>query len=110
MDGHRRAELLDDRGAGEGVAGTEAIVQVWVFVVGPLLGGAIAGATYGWLFGEARVRAGSFAAPVGAVPGYGAPDQYQQQWIINLIQKQRGNILWYSMQMMGNMKFLIPSL
>jgi aquaporin Z len=61
-------------------AGTDAIVQVWVFVVGPLLGGAIAGTTYGWLFGETRRPAASFAAPVGAVPGYGAPDQYQQQW------------------------------
>ncbi len=63
-------------------AGTDAIVQLWVFVVGPLLGGAIAGATYGWLFGETRGPAASFAAqaPVGAVPGYGAPDQYQQQW------------------------------
>ena len=61
-------------------AGTDAIVQVWVFVVGPLLGGAIAGATYGWLFGETRRAAPSFAAPAGAVPGYGAPDQYQQQW------------------------------
>ena len=39
-------------------AGTDAIVQVWVFVVGPLLGGAIAGATYGWLFGETRPPGG----------------------------------------------------
>ncbi len=62
-------------------AGTEAITQVWVFVVGPLLGGAIAGYTYNLLFGEPRPRAavGAFAPP-GAVPGYGAPDQYQQQW------------------------------
>jgi aquaporin Z len=62
-------------------AGTDAIIQLWVFVVGPLLGGAIAGYTYALLFGDTRPRAavGSFA-PAGSVPGYGAPDQYQQQW------------------------------
>ncbi|MGH3348557.1 MAG: MIP/aquaporin family protein [Nocardioides sp.] len=62
-------------------AGTDAITQVWVFVVGPLLGGAIAGYTYHLLFGDTRPQAavGAFA-PAGAVPGYGAPDQYQQQW------------------------------
>ncbi|HEX6150921.1 MIP family channel protein [Nocardioides sp.] len=62
-------------------AGSEAIGQVWVFVVAPLLGGAIAGYTYDLLFGETRPRAAAGAfAPPGAVPGYGAPDQYQQQW------------------------------
>ncbi len=62
-------------------AGTEAIGQVWLFVVGPLLGGAIAGYTYRLLFGDIRrpVATSEFA-PAGSVPGYGAPDQYQQQW------------------------------
>ena len=55
--------------------------QVWLFVVGPLVGGAIAGYTYRLLFGDVRrpVASGAFAPP-GSVPGYGAPDQYQQQW------------------------------
>lgn len=62
-------------------AGTEAIGQVWLFVVAPLAGGAIAGYTYRLLFGDTRrpVATGAFAPP-GSVPGYGAPDQYQQQW------------------------------
>jgi aquaporin Z len=62
-------------------AGTEAIGQVWLFVVGPLVGGAIAGYTYRLLFGDIRrpVATGAFAPP-GSVPGYGALDQYQQQW------------------------------
>lgn len=65
-------------------AGGDAIAQVWLFVVGPLLGGAIAGLTYSQLFGPGSdpvvgsgLRSGR---PAGAVPGYGAPDQYQQQW------------------------------
>lgn len=65
-------------------AGGDAIAQVWLFVVGPLLGGAIAGLSYSVLFGHGSdpvVGSGlRFGRPVGAVPGYGAPDQYQQQW------------------------------
>ena len=65
-------------------AGTDAIAQLWLFIVGPLLGGAIAGFTYPLLFGQGSdpvVGSGlRFGRPAGAVPGYGAPDQYQQQW------------------------------
>ena len=65
-------------------AGGDSIAQVWLFVLGPLLGGAIAGATYALLFGlggDPVVGSGlRFGRPAGAVPGYGAPDQYQQQW------------------------------
>ncbi len=65
-------------------AGTDAIAQVWLFIVGPLLGGAIAGITYSLMFGQGSdpvVGSGlRFGRPAGAVPGYGAPDQYQQQW------------------------------
>ncbi len=34
-------------------AGGDSIAQVWLFALGPLLGGAIAGLTYGALFGQA---------------------------------------------------------
>jgi aquaporin Z len=33
-------------------AGTDAIVQLWAFILAPLLGAAIAGATYAGLFGD----------------------------------------------------------
>ena len=88
------------RSIGVGVfAGVDAIAQLWLFILAPVLGGAIAGVTYGLLFGRGaedvpgsgfkRVRiqvvpvgvAPGVAAPgVGAVPGYGAPDQLQEQW------------------------------
>ena len=67
-------------------AGSDAIVQLWLFILAPLLGAAIAGALYPALFGRASEPvAGSgfqWRRPVapGAVPGYGAPDAYQQQW------------------------------
>jgi aquaporin Z len=65
-------------------AGGDAIGQVWLFVVAPLLGGAVAGLTYSLLFGRGGIPVvGSgltFGRAPAAVPGYGAPDQYQQQW------------------------------
>jgi aquaporin Z len=68
-------------------AGTDALTQVWLFIVAPLVGGALAGLAYPLLFGhgtEPVAGSGlSFAAPrpaAGAVPGYGAPDHYQQAW------------------------------
>ncbi len=67
-------------------AGSDAIVQLWLFILAPLLGAAIAGALYPALFGRASepvVGSGfQWRRPVapGAVPGYGAPDAYQQQW------------------------------
>ena len=74
------------RSIGVGVfAGTDAIIQLWLFILAPLLGGAIAGVTYPMLFGQgSEPIPGSgltfrHTAPA-AVPGYGAPDQYQQQW------------------------------
>ena len=86
------------RSIGVGVfAGVDAIAQLWLFILAPLLGGAIAGVTYALLFGHGaenvpgsgfrrfRIQispvAPGIAAPgVGAVPGYGAPDQLQEQW------------------------------
>ena len=64
-------------------AGGDAILQLWLFILAPLLGGVVAGFAYPVLFG----RGGE------AVPGSGltfprpraqtvvvGPDQYQQQW------------------------------
>jgi aquaporin Z len=68
-------------------AGGDAIIQLWLFILAPLLGGAAAGLLYPALFGGDEPVPGSglrFGRPGAAgyagVPGYGAPDQYQQQW------------------------------
>ena len=67
-------------------AGSDAIVQLWLFILAPLLGGAIAGIAYPLLFGRVGDPVPgsgiSFSRPRTAaqVPGYAAPDQYQQQW------------------------------
>jgi aquaporin Z len=66
-------------------AGGDAIVQLWLFILAPLIGGALGGLLYPVLFGHGTDPVpGSgltFSRPVpGAVPGYGAPDQFQQEW------------------------------
>jgi aquaporin Z len=71
------------RSIGVGVfAGTDAIVQLWLFVIAPLLGAAIAGLTYPLLFGQG-------AAPVaGSGLNFGGgrrgdqfvPGSYEAQW------------------------------
>jgi len=66
-------------------AGGDAIVQLWLFILAPLLGGAIAGVTYPMIYGHAEDpvpgSGWTFARPApAAVPGYGAPDQFQQEW------------------------------
>src|SRR4051794_2081314 len=66
-------------------AGTDAIVQLWLFILAPLIGGALGGLLYPLLFGHGMepVPGSGFnltrPAPA-AVPGYGAPDQFQQEW------------------------------
>ena len=67
-------------------AGSDAIIQLWLFILAPLLGGALAGVLYPMVFGhygEPVVGSGlrfGRRTPPGAVPGYGAPDAYQEQW------------------------------
>jgi aquaporin Z len=67
-------------------AGVDAIQQLWLFILAPLLGAAIAGLAYPMLFGrvgDAVPGSGiTFSRPRTAaqVPGYASPDQYQQQW------------------------------
>jgi MIP family channel proteins len=71
------------RSIGVGVfAGTDAIIQLWLFVVAPLVGAAIAGLTYPVLFGQG-------AAPVaGSGLNFGGgrkgnqfvPGSYEAQW------------------------------
>jgi aquaporin Z len=66
-------------------AGGDAIIQLWLFILAPLLGGSAAGLAYPLIFGRgSEPIPGSginIARPSpAAVPGYGAPDQYQQQW------------------------------
>ncbi len=75
------------RSIGPGLfAGGDAILQLWLFILAPLVGAALAGLLYPAVFGRhSEPVAGSglrFArrTPAGAVPGYGAPDSYQQQW------------------------------
>ncbi len=69
-------------------AGSDAILQLWLFILAPLLGGVIAGVLYPLVFGRvgepipgSGLKFSRPPRPVpAAVPGYGAPDQYQQQW------------------------------
>ncbi len=74
------------RSIGPGLfSGTDHIVQLWLFIVAPLLGAAAAGFLYPAVFGRASDPVpGSglnFSRPAApAVPGYGMPDQFQQQW------------------------------
>ena len=66
-------------------AGSTALQQLWLFIVAPLLGGLVAGLLYPAVFGRGSdpvAGSGLRLGPrgVAGVPGYGAPDQLQQQW------------------------------
>src|SRR5688572_6584374 len=79
------------RSIGVGVfAGTDAILQLWLFVVAPLLGAAIAGLTYPVLFGQgATPVAGSGLNFGGGRKGdQFVPGSYEAQW--NQGQQQGG--------------------
>lgn len=70
------------RSIGVGVfAGMDAIVQLWLFVVAPLLGAAVAGLTYPLLFGHgAAPVAGSGLSFGGGRKGQPVPGSYEAQW------------------------------
>lgn len=65
-------------------SGSEALKQLWLFIVAPLLGGGIGGMVYPALFGhgtEPVARSGlRFGGGAKQMPGYVVPDAYQQQW------------------------------
>jgi aquaporin Z len=66
-------------------AGSDAVIQLWLFILAPLAGAAVAGLTYGLLFGRDREPvAGSglhFSRPARptANAGWDPNAQYQQQ-------------------------------
>jgi aquaporin Z len=67
-------------------AGSDAIIQLWLFIVAPLVGAAIAGVTYPlvWGHGTDPVPGSGLvfnrAQEATAAAAYGAPDQFQQEW------------------------------
>jgi aquaporin Z len=71
------------RSIGVGVfAGSDAVIQLWLFILAPLAGAAVAGITYPLLFGHGSdpVPGSGLRRAAAAAPGYGAPDQFQQEW------------------------------
>lgn len=65
-------------------SGGDPLIQVWVFLIGTLLGGALGGFAYPALFGADRAAvAGSglnfSSKPAASTGGYAAPGGYQQQ-------------------------------
>ncbi|WP_418060080.1 aquaporin [Pimelobacter simplex] len=66
-------------------SGGDAIADLWLFIVAPLVGGALAGVLYPILFGRGAdpVPGSGFGGGAGgavAVPGFGAPNAFEQQW------------------------------
>ncbi len=65
-------------------SGSDALIALWLFIVAPLIGGAAAGFLYPLLFGHGGTPVPGSGIPSGGatatVPGFGAPDAFQQQW------------------------------
>ncbi|WP_374458278.1 aquaporin [Nocardioides sp.] len=69
------------RSIGVGVfAGTDSIVQLWLFVVAPLLGAAIAGLTYPVLFGQGAAPVAGSGLSFGGGRRQAVPGNYEAQW------------------------------
>ena len=77
-----RTSVNPARSIGVGVfAGTDAIIQLWLFVVAPVLGGVIAGLTYPLLFGHGQEPVpGSGLNFGGGRRNQMAPGGYEAQW------------------------------
>lgn len=64
-------------------SGSDYIIDLWIFILAPLLGAAVAGLAYPALFGHGADPVPgsglSFSSGRAAAPMYGV-DQYQQQW------------------------------
>jgi aquaporin Z len=65
-------------------SGGDAILQLWLFILAPLVGAAVAGLLYPVIFGRGSAPVAGSGFPSGGatatVPGLGAPDAFQQQW------------------------------
>lgn len=76
------------RSIGVGVfGGTDAIIQLWLFIVAPLVGAAVAGLTYPLVFGHASEPVAGSGLSFGGggggrrqQPSYAPPANYEQQW------------------------------
>ncbi|MCY7395167.1 MAG: aquaporin [Nocardioides sp.] len=66
--------------------GTDSIKDLWLFVVAPVVGAAVAGLAYPAVLGHGTEPVPGSGLALGrpaagaAVPGYGLPDQFQQEW------------------------------
>lgn len=68
--------------------GTESLQDLWLFVVAPVVGAAIAGLAYPAVFGHGTAPVPGSGLTLGrpgtvdasGTPGYGQPDQFQQEW------------------------------
>jgi len=65
-------------------SGSDAIIDLWLFIIAPLIGAAAAGFLYPMIFGRGSAPVVGSGIPSGGatatVPGLGAPDAFQQQW------------------------------
>jgi aquaporin Z len=64
-------------------AGTDYVVQLWLFILAPLLGALAAGATYPLLFGRGSDPVEGSGLPLGRTPrqtAWAPPVGYEEQW------------------------------